>query len=168
MTDSNRSTTDPGATPPPAVPPPGAGPDTDTAALAVPTSAIQPPPTSSTSRPSRVRWIAAGVLIALYLYLKKHKDMSFLELADRRRGERERRRGRLCEYVRLADDAAYAHDLAEPLAALIVSIAGDYDAIVAPATSRFKNTLPRVAVSRSSGRRVRARKSCVARRAAFP
>jgi len=47
--------------------------------------------------------------------------------------------------VRLADDAAYAHDLAEPLAALIVSIAGDYDAIVAPATSRFKNTLPRVA-----------------------
>jgi len=47
--------------------------------------------------------------------------------------------------VRLADDAAYAHDLAENLAALIVSIAGDYDAIVAPATSRFKNTLPRVA-----------------------
>ena len=25
----------------------------------------------------------AGVLIALYLYLKKHRDMSFLELADR-------------------------------------------------------------------------------------
>ena len=47
--------------------------------------------------------------------------------------------------VRLADDAAYAHDLAEPLAALIVSLAGDYDAVVAPATSRFKNTLPRVA-----------------------
>jgi electron transfer flavoprotein alpha subunit len=47
--------------------------------------------------------------------------------------------------VRLADDAAYAHDLAENLAALVVSVAGDYDAIVAPATSRFKNTLPRVA-----------------------
>jgi electron transfer flavoprotein alpha subunit len=47
--------------------------------------------------------------------------------------------------VRLADDAAYAHDLAENLTALIVSIAGDYDAIIAPATSRFKNTLPRVA-----------------------
>jgi uncharacterized protein DUF3352 len=67
MTDSNRPTTDPGATPPPAAPPPGAGPDTDTAAVAVPTSAIQPPPTSSTSRPSRVRWIAAGVLIALVI-----------------------------------------------------------------------------------------------------
>ena len=47
--------------------------------------------------------------------------------------------------VLLADDAAYAHDLAENLSALIVSLAGDYDAIVAPATSRFKNTLPRVA-----------------------
>ncbi len=47
--------------------------------------------------------------------------------------------------VLLADDAAYAHDLAEPLAALIVSLAGPYDAIVAPATTRFKNTMPRVA-----------------------
>ncbi|MBQ8104454.1 MAG: FAD-binding protein [Afipia sp.] len=47
--------------------------------------------------------------------------------------------------VLLADGAAYAHDLAEPLAALIVSLAGSYDAIVAPATTRYKNTLPRVA-----------------------
>ncbi len=47
--------------------------------------------------------------------------------------------------VLLADNAAYAHDLAEPLADLIVSLAGGYDAIVAPATTRFKNTLPRVA-----------------------
>src|ERR1700752_2743508 len=47
--------------------------------------------------------------------------------------------------VLLAEGAAYAHDLAEPLAALIVSLAGNYDAIVAPATSRFKNVMPRVA-----------------------
>ena len=47
--------------------------------------------------------------------------------------------------VLLAADAIYEHDLAEPLAALIVSIAGSYDAIVAPATSRFKNVMPRVA-----------------------
>jgi electron transfer flavoprotein alpha subunit len=47
--------------------------------------------------------------------------------------------------VLLADGPAYAHDLAEPLAALIVSLAGPYDAIVAPATTRYKNTLPRVA-----------------------
>jgi electron transfer flavoprotein alpha subunit len=47
--------------------------------------------------------------------------------------------------VLLADDAIYAHDLAEPLAALIVSLAPGYDAFVAPATSRFKNVMPRVA-----------------------
>ncbi|HEY0234436.1 MAG TPA: electron transfer flavoprotein subunit alpha/FixB family protein, partial [Afipia sp.] len=47
--------------------------------------------------------------------------------------------------VLLADNAAYAHDLAEPLAALIVQLAPNYDAIVAPATSRFKNALPRAA-----------------------
>jgi electron transfer flavoprotein alpha subunit len=47
--------------------------------------------------------------------------------------------------VLLADNAAYAHDLAEPLAALIVGLAGGYDAFVAPATSRFKNVMPRVA-----------------------
>ncbi|MBR0834809.1 FAD-binding protein [Bradyrhizobium manausense] len=47
--------------------------------------------------------------------------------------------------VLVADGAAYEHDLAEPLAALIVSLAGGYDAFVAPATSRFKNVMPRVA-----------------------
>ncbi|HEY8334426.1 MAG TPA: FAD-binding protein [Tardiphaga sp.] len=47
--------------------------------------------------------------------------------------------------VLVAEDAAYAHDLAEPLAALIVSLAPGYDAFVAPATSRFKNVMPRVA-----------------------
>ncbi len=47
--------------------------------------------------------------------------------------------------VLLADDPAYAHDLAEPLAALIRSLASGYDALVAPATSRFKNVMPRVA-----------------------
>src|SRR5271169_4348598 len=47
--------------------------------------------------------------------------------------------------VLLADNAAYAHDLAEPLAALIVALAGGYEAFVAPATSRFKNVMPRVA-----------------------
>ena len=47
--------------------------------------------------------------------------------------------------VLLAEGEAYAHDLAEPLAALIVSLASSYDAVVAPATSRFKNVMPRVA-----------------------
>jgi electron transfer flavoprotein alpha subunit len=47
--------------------------------------------------------------------------------------------------VLLAEGAAYEHDLAEPLAALIVALAPNYDAFVAPATSRFKNVMPRVA-----------------------
>lgn len=47
--------------------------------------------------------------------------------------------------VLVAEGEPYAHDLAEPLAALIVSLAPSYDAIVAPATSRFKNVMPRVA-----------------------
>jgi electron transfer flavoprotein alpha subunit len=47
--------------------------------------------------------------------------------------------------VLLADGAAYEHQLAEPMAALIVSLAGNYDAIVAPATTNGKNTMPRVA-----------------------
>jgi electron transfer flavoprotein alpha subunit len=47
--------------------------------------------------------------------------------------------------VLLADNALYAHDLAEPLAALVVSLAPKYDAIIAAATSRIKNVMPRVA-----------------------
>ncbi len=44
-----------------------------------------------------------------------------------------------------ADDAAYAHGLAEPLADLIVSLAPGYSHIVAPATASAKNVMPRVA-----------------------
>src|SRR6185503_11144130 len=47
--------------------------------------------------------------------------------------------------VLLADGAAYEHGLAEPLAALIVSLAGPYEAIVSPATTAGKNVMPRVA-----------------------
>ncbi len=47
--------------------------------------------------------------------------------------------------VLLADDAAYANNLAEPLANLILSLAGSYDVIIAPATASAKNVLPRVA-----------------------
>jgi electron transfer flavoprotein alpha subunit len=47
--------------------------------------------------------------------------------------------------VLLADAAAFEHILAEPLAALIVSLAPAYDAIVGPSTSTAKNVMPRVA-----------------------
>ncbi|MFT8440916.1 FAD-binding protein [Acetobacter fabarum] len=44
-----------------------------------------------------------------------------------------------------AADARYAHELAEPLAALLVSLAGSYDHIVAAAGATGKNVLPRAA-----------------------
>jgi electron transfer flavoprotein alpha subunit len=47
--------------------------------------------------------------------------------------------------VLLADAPLYDHMLAEPVAALIVSLAPNYDAIVAPATTTGKNFMPRVA-----------------------
>ena len=49
------------------------------------------------------------------------------------------------EKVLNADNASYEHMLAEPVAALIVSLAPSYDAIVSPATTTGKNVMPRVA-----------------------
>jgi electron transfer flavoprotein alpha subunit len=49
------------------------------------------------------------------------------------------------EKVLLADDARYSGFLAEPVAALVLSLATPYDAILAPATANGKNVLPRVA-----------------------
>ena len=49
------------------------------------------------------------------------------------------------EKVLYAEDAALDHVLAEPVAALIISLAGAYDVILAPSTSATKNVLPRVA-----------------------
>jgi electron transfer flavoprotein alpha subunit len=47
--------------------------------------------------------------------------------------------------VLVADDAQYGHQIAEPLAALVVGLAGSYDAIVSAATTVGKNFMPRVA-----------------------
>ena len=47
--------------------------------------------------------------------------------------------------VLTADDAAYAHGLAEPLADLVVSLAAGFTHIVGPSTSSAKNALPRIA-----------------------
>ncbi|MFS4437906.1 electron transfer flavoprotein subunit alpha/FixB family protein [Paracoccaceae bacterium GXU_MW_L88] len=43
------------------------------------------------------------------------------------------------------DDAAYAHRLAEPMAALVAKVGEGFDHIVAPATASGKNIMPRVA-----------------------
>ncbi|WP_075293006.1 electron transfer flavoprotein subunit alpha/FixB family protein [Pararhizobium arenae] len=47
--------------------------------------------------------------------------------------------------VLVADDPRYTDGLAEPLAALVVSLADGYDTIVAAATSSGKDVMPRVA-----------------------
>ena len=47
--------------------------------------------------------------------------------------------------VLVAEDPSLGHRMAESTAALIVSLAGDYSHIVAPATTDAKNVLPRVA-----------------------
>ena len=47
--------------------------------------------------------------------------------------------------VLLAEHPTFEHMLAEPVAALIVSLAGSYDTLAAPATTLGKNIMPRVA-----------------------
>ncbi|WP_299208278.1 FAD-binding protein [uncultured Tateyamaria sp.] len=47
--------------------------------------------------------------------------------------------------VLCAEDALYGKRLAEPVSDLIVSLSGDYEHIVAPATTDAKNIMPRVA-----------------------
>ncbi len=49
--------------------------------------------------------------------------------------------------VLVADDSTYAHPLAEEMAAIVLSVADGYDAILAPATTTGKNFLPRVAAA---------------------
>lgn len=47
--------------------------------------------------------------------------------------------------VLCADNAAYAHQLAENVSLLVAEVAADYDNVLAPATSSGKNIMPRVA-----------------------
>jgi electron transfer flavoprotein alpha subunit len=47
--------------------------------------------------------------------------------------------------VLLVDSPLYAHRLAEPVAALGVALAANYDALLAPSTATWKSVMPRVA-----------------------
>nr|WP_163500630.1 FAD-binding protein [Halomonas socia] len=47
--------------------------------------------------------------------------------------------------VRVADHAVYAHQLAEPMGALLVALADDYSHVLAAASTTGKNVLPRLA-----------------------
>ncbi|WP_460542000.1 adenine nucleotide alpha hydrolase family protein, partial [Halomonas shantousis] len=46
--------------------------------------------------------------------------------------------------VRVADNAVYAHQLAEPLADLLVQLADEYSHVLAAASTTGKNVLPRL------------------------
>jgi electron transfer flavoprotein alpha subunit len=47
--------------------------------------------------------------------------------------------------VLVANDAAYNHEIAENMSTLVMSIAGDYTHILAPATANGRNFMPRIA-----------------------
>ncbi|MYL24482.1 electron transfer flavoprotein subunit alpha/FixB family protein, partial [Halomonas alkaliantarctica] len=47
--------------------------------------------------------------------------------------------------VRVADNAVYAHQLAEPMGKLLAELAGDYTHVLAAASTTGKNVLPRLA-----------------------
>lgn len=47
--------------------------------------------------------------------------------------------------VRVADNAVYAHQLAENISALVVALAGDYSHVLSGASTTAKNFMPRVA-----------------------
>jgi electron transfer flavoprotein alpha subunit len=49
--------------------------------------------------------------------------------------------------VLLADDPLYAHQIAEEMSALVIELAGKYDAILSPASTSGKNFIPRVAAA---------------------
>jgi electron transfer flavoprotein alpha subunit len=80
---------------------------------------------------------AAGMLAAPLHILVAGKDcVGAAEAAAKVAG--------VAKVLRVEADAL-AHPLAEPLAALLVALAGPYDALVAPATTFGKNVMPRVA-----------------------
>ena len=49
--------------------------------------------------------------------------------------------------ILIADDPQYANQLAESMAALILELAGKYDAVLSPASTSGKNFMPRVAAA---------------------
>jgi len=91
-----------------------------------------------TLKPSTLNTVAAATKIggSVHVLVAGHQCAAIAEAAAKIHG---------VDKVRVADDAAHAHPLAENLAALVVGIAGGYSHILAPATTFGKNFLPRVA-----------------------
>jgi len=88
-------------------------------------------------KPATLNTLTAGLeLGAVDVLVAGHQCRAVAEAAARITGVAK---------VLLADDAAYAHSLAESLAPLVVGLAPAYTHVVAPATTFGKNFMPRVA-----------------------
>ena len=85
---------------------------------------------------SRSAVTAAAALGDVHVLIAGHEIDGLAEAASRIAGV-----GRVLK----ADDASYEKLLAEPLAALMVSVAAPYDHLIAGATALGKNVMPRVA-----------------------
>jgi electron transfer flavoprotein alpha subunit len=82
------------------------------------------------------RWLAKAGAGAIHVLVAGHQARPVADAAAHIAG---------VDRVLLADDAAYAQGLAEPLSLLIAGLGRAYDVVLAPATAFGKNMLPRVA-----------------------
>ncbi len=87
-------------------------------------------------QPSRSAVAAASKLGEVHVLVAGHNVQAAAEAAAKLPGVGK---------VHVADSPAYEHALAEPLAALLVSMAGHHDHLMAASTATGKNVMPRVA-----------------------
>lgn len=89
-------------------------------------------------KPATLNTVAAAAAIGgdIHLLVAGHGAESVAQAAAQMSG---------IAKVLVADGDAYGHFLAEPLAALVISLASGYSHILAPSTTYGKNVLPRVA-----------------------
>jgi len=87
-------------------------------------------------QPSRSAVAAASKLGEVHVLVVGHNVQAAAEAAAKLPGVGK---------VHVADSPAYEHALAEPLAALLVSMAGHHDHLMAASTATGKNVMPRVA-----------------------
>ena len=87
-------------------------------------------------QPSRSAVAAASKLGDVHVLVAGHNVQAAAEAAAKLPGVGK---------VHMADSPVYEHSLAEPLAALLVSMAGHHDHLMAASTATGKNVMPRVA-----------------------
>jgi electron transfer flavoprotein alpha subunit len=93
---------------------------------------------NKTLKDATAKTVAAAALLGqpVHVLVAGHNAGGVAETASKLAG---------VEKVLIADDALFERLVAETAAALILGLAGNYDAILAPATTNGKNFMPRVA-----------------------